>query len=260
MSGLKMHLRLAESRSDVLRCQHLIAEIYNRDYGVVFSEEECDLEAKIESWPHRYLMGLVGNELVAACGLYIHSTYVERFGKIEPEEFRTIIEQAGALPRYSWTRMRENSKVVVQHDYRGHGLARFFASAMFSRHFIQVDTKKDEPVVILGCATQRLLDNLFQAEGVRTRIIKLFPVYRMHERYRLPENPMYSVMVIPELDIPERWYNLPLPGTYEVCTGQSDANMRPASREERIKRLASDEGRVVVCHTHLQVERDLNDS
>jgi len=62
----------------------------------------------------------------------------------------------------------------------------------------------------------------------------------MHEQYRLPENPMYSVMVIPELDIPERWYNLPLPGTYEVCTGP-DANMWPASREERVKGLAGDE-------------------
>lgn len=234
MSGLKLHIRLAESRSDVLRCQHLIAEIYNRDYGVVFSEEKCDLEVKIEPWPHRYLMGLVGNELVAACGLYLHSTYVESFGKIEGEEFRAIIDQAGALSRYSWTRMRETCKLVVHYDYRRHGLARFFASAIFSRHFIQVDTQEDEPVVILGCVTQRLRDKLFQAEGVYMRIIKPFPVYRMHERYRSPENPMYSIMVIPELDIPERWYNLPLPGIYEVCTGQPYTNIRLASREERV--------------------------
>jgi hypothetical protein len=42
----------------VLLCRRLIAEVYNRDYEVVFSEDHYDLEAKIEPWPHRFLMAL----------------------------------------------------------------------------------------------------------------------------------------------------------------------------------------------------------
>ena len=36
---MRILLRRAESRGDMLRCRGLIAEVYNRDYEVVFSKD-----------------------------------------------------------------------------------------------------------------------------------------------------------------------------------------------------------------------------
>lgn len=216
MSALELHIRLAGSRGDVLRCRHLIAGIYNHDYEVVFSESRHDLEAKIEPWPHRYVMGLVGDELVCAAGLYLRDTYVERFGQVAPEELQAVVDAAGAAPRHDGSRRREYTKLVVREDMRGRGLARFFLAATHSRHFLQVDTRPDEPAMLVACAKLSIFRNLFHAVGIHLRPIKPFPIYRIHEKYASPADPMESCMIIPELDIPERWYELPLPGTYEV--------------------------------------------
>ena len=64
---MRILLRRAESRGDMLRCRRLIAEAIH-DYEVVFSKDRDDLQAKIEPWPHRFLMALHAGELVAACG------------------------------------------------------------------------------------------------------------------------------------------------------------------------------------------------
>ena len=93
---MKLLLRRAESRTDVMRCRKLIAEVYNRDYEVVFSEDHYDLAAKIEPWPHRFLMALHRDDLIAACGLYTHNTYVERFGKVGEEDLRRALQEANA--------------------------------------------------------------------------------------------------------------------------------------------------------------------
>lgn len=223
MSGLALHIRLAESRRDVLRCRHLIAGVYNRAYEVVFSESHHDLEAKIEPWPHRYVMGLVGDDLVCAAGLYLHDTYVERFGQVAPAEFQAVIDGAGAGARHDWRRKREYTKIVVREDMRNRGLARFFMAATHSRHFLQVDTSAEEPAVLVVCAKLSIFRNLWEAVGIRMRPIKPFPIYRIHEKYASPADPMESRMVIPELDVPERWYELPLPGTYEVRPAKLEA-------------------------------------
>jgi hypothetical protein len=66
------------------------------------------------------------------------------------------------------------------------------------------------------CAKMSIIDNIFHRAGLRTRTIKEFPFYKVHELYRSAEDPMESRMIIPGLDIPERWYELALPGEYDV--------------------------------------------
>lgn len=217
MSETKLLVRLAESRADVLRCQQMIAGIYNKEYKIVFSETNYDLEAKIEPWPHRYVMGLLGNELVCAAGLYLHSTYVERFGQISPEEFKAVIDEAGAAPRFDAARKREYTKIVVREDMRGRGVAKFFLGASMSRDFLQVGTLDHEPTVLVICGKVSILRNMWEPIGIRLRPIKPFPIYRVHELYSSPQDPMVSQMIIPELDIPPDFYNMKLPGTYVVA-------------------------------------------
>ena len=182
----------------------------------MFSESSYDLEAKIEPWPHRYVMGWHGDQLICAAGLYLKNTYVERFGQVSPDEFRAVIDDAGAAPRFDWTRKREYTKIVMREDMRGRGLARFFLAATLSRHFIQVEAPADQPAVLVICGKVSLFTRMWEPIGIRLRPIKPFPIYRVHEFYSSPEDPMVTRMIIPELDIPEKWYNLELPGTYAV--------------------------------------------
>jgi len=91
----RMQIQLAATHGQVIECHHLIAEIYNREYEVVFSDDSYDLNAKIEPWPHRFLMGLVNQELVACVGIYLRNTYVERFGDVSDAEIGEGIRQAG---------------------------------------------------------------------------------------------------------------------------------------------------------------------
>jgi hypothetical protein len=223
MSDRMLHIRLAESRADVLRCQQLIAGIYNQAYQVVFSESGYDLEAKIEPWPHRYVMGFFGDDLVCAAGLYLDNTYVERFGQVTPDEFKSVIDEAGAAPRFDWRRKREYTKIVVREDMRGRGLARFFLAATMSRDFLQVGTQPDEPAVLVICGKVSILGRMWESIGIRLRPIKPFPIYRVHELYSSPADPMVTRMIIPEIDIPPKWYNLELPGTYAVTEAKAEA-------------------------------------
>ena len=210
---MKITLRRAESRGDVLRCRQLIAEVYNRDYDVVFSEDRYDLEAKVEPWPHRFLMGLCGNELVAACGLYMHDTYVERFGQVSNADLRCVLEMAGVADDYDVTCRREFTKMSVRHDWRGRGIAPWLTGAAHSRHFTEVDADR---AIMVFCAKLSIIDNIFHRAALRTRTVKEFPFYKVHELYRSPSDPMESRLIIPRVDIPERWYELTLPGEYEL--------------------------------------------
>ena len=210
---MKMLLRRAESRGDVLRCRQLIAEVYNRDYEVVFSEDRYDLEGKVEPWPHRYLMGFCGRVLVAACGLYTRDTYVERFGQVTDDDLRCLLEQAGVAEGYDVTSRREFTKMSVRHEWRGHGIAGWLTGAAHSKHFTEVETDR---AIMVFCAKLSIIDNIFHRAGLRTRTIKEFPFYKIHELYRSPSDPMESRMIIPRLDIPQRWYELELPGEYEL--------------------------------------------
>ena len=214
MSAERMTVRLAASRADVLRCQYLIAETYNKEYEVVFSDDRYDLDAKVEPWPHRYLMGLVGGELVATSGLYLKETYVERFGNVTDEEVDALIRAAGARENYRATRKREITKVVVGRQFRGRGYGRFFLACAHSSAFLQVDA--DAPHVLVCCARKSIWDNMWHGAGVTTRPIKPFPYYKVHELYRSEADPMDSRLVIPDLDVPARFRDLAVPGEYEV--------------------------------------------
>lgn len=210
---MKLVLRRAASRGDILRCRQLIAEVYNRDYEVVFSEDRYDLEAKIEPWPHRYLMAFCAGELVAAVGLYMHDTYVERFGNVDDSDLRSLIDGADVAGVFDVSRRREMTKLSVRHSWRGRGISPCLIGAAHSRHFTEVDT---DMAIMVFCAKRSIVENILHRVGLHTRTIKPFPVYKIHELYRSPTDPMESRLIIPRLDIPERWYELPLPGEYEI--------------------------------------------
>lgn len=210
---MKVEVRMARTREDVARCQYAIAEVYNRQYEVVFSEDHHDLEAKIEPWPHRFLMALHGHDLVAACGLYMHDTYVERFGQVHDADLHRMLECAGVAGEYDVAQRREFTKMSVRHTWRGHGIAPWLTGAGHSKHF--TDVERDRALMVF-CAKMSIIDHIFHRCGLRTRTIKDFPFYKVHELYRSPTDPMESRLIIPRADIPARWYELALPGEYEI--------------------------------------------
>jgi GNAT superfamily N-acetyltransferase len=212
----RLSFRIAKSRAEVLACQYLVAEVYNKEYEVVFSDDSFDLDAKIEPWPHRYLMGLEGGELVATAGLYLHNTYVERFGGVSSDEIQSIIDDAGGARRFSAARKREITKVSVRRDKRGHGYGRVLLGTAHARAFLQIDTPDDTPNVLVCCARRTIWEGLWHRAGIHTRRIKEFPFYKVHELYRSPEDPMDSRIIVPEIDIPAHWYDRALPGEYEI--------------------------------------------
>lgn len=197
----------------MLRCRQLIARVYNQDYEVVFSEDHYDLEAKIEPWPHQFLMGLYNGELVAACGLYTRDTYVERFGQVDDDDLRALLAGQSGGDTYDVTQRREFTKMSVHHDWRGRGIAPWLTGAAHSKHF--TDVERDCAVMVF-CAKLSIIENIFHRAGLRTRKIKAFPYYKVHELYRSADDPMESRLIIPKLDIPERWYELALPGEYTI--------------------------------------------
>lgn len=212
---MKVEVRMARTRADVTHCQYAIAEVYNRQYEVVFSEDRHDLEAKIEPWPHRYLMVLHDGALAATVGLYLRNTYVERFGQVLREEFEQA--RAGSLTgeSYDVTRLREITKLVVQPEFRGQNLARFTLGCGHARAFCQ--TEAEAPHLITFCSKRSIVSHVYEPTGLRSRLIKPFPMYKVHELYRSAEDPMDSYLMVPEADIPRRWYELELPGEYDVA-------------------------------------------
>ena len=85
-----------------------------------------------------------------------------------------------------------------------------------SRDFLQSAAPSGKPNVLVCCAKRSIWDGLWHRAGIHTRRIKEFPFYRVHELYRSPEDPMDSRVIVPEIDIPPRWYDRRLPGEYEV--------------------------------------------
>lgn len=220
MAGpLELEVRIARKHSEIVQSQYLIAQTYNRRYGIFFSNDIADLNAKIEPYPHRYIMGFVGTQLVAAAGLYTHNTYVERFGNISDKEIDTLIHVAGASGKYAAARKREFTKLSIREGWEGRGLGRFFFAASHSRDFLQFDT--DQPQVLVCCAKMSIFKNMYKPVGIHTRRLKDFPRYSVHERYCSPDDPMESRLILPELDIPKRWFELKLPGKYNVDAGGS---------------------------------------
>jgi hypothetical protein len=215
---MKVSLAIAQNRRDIMRSQALIAEVYNREYEVVFSDDRYDLVGKVEPWPHRYVMGLVNGELACVAGLYMHSTYVERFGQVDAEDIRAVRRQAG-LPDGDQLPSREITKVVVHGDYRGLGLSQVIVSAAHTRAFLDADGAA--PNVLLS-SKRSLVRSMHNRVGITPRAIKPFPIYKIHEFYASPADPMDSYLILPELDIPAVLYEREIPGEHEIVRNGGD--------------------------------------
>jgi len=217
---LKVQLRIARTSGDVLSCQRLIAEVYNRHYGVVFSTDTYDLDAKIEPWPHRYLMAYSGEELAVVCGIYLRDTYVERFGLVTDAEIGAHLEQAGMHRSYDPCHRRELTKLVVAPPWRKLHLSPAIIAAAHSRDFMELETER--PPVHTFCCVRSIAEGIMTRHGIRARRLKPFPRYKVHERYRSESNPMDSYLVIPTVDVPPAYRDLRIPGEYtlDVLGGQ----------------------------------------
>ncbi len=210
---MRIRLEVARRPADVLRCRQLVAEVYHARYGVVFSQDTYDLDAKIEPWPHRFLMGSMGGELAAVCGLYLRNTYVERFGLVTHDEVEAQLRGAGVSGRYDAAARRELTKLVVAPRWRNSGLGALFVAIAHARAFADMGTER--PPLVTFCVVQSMR-RLMQRHGMRPRHLKPFPYYKVHELYRSERNPMDSYLVIPELDVPNRFRDLRIPGDHDL--------------------------------------------
>ena len=209
---MRIKVAIARTRSETLTCQRLIAEVYSGQYGVVFSSDRHDLDAKVEPWPHRYLMFSSEGKVLATFGLYVRDTYVERYGAVTDADVLRLLEEAGARDAYHPARKRELTKLVVANEARGLGLGLFVVAASHARAFLQSET--DEPQLLVTCSKRSLWTSLWQRVGIHTRVLKPFPRYKVHELFSSEEDPMDSRLIIPDRDIPRRWYDLEVPGEY----------------------------------------------
>ncbi len=211
---MKVQLRIARTSGDILTCQRLIAEVYNRHYGVVFSEDTYDLDAKIEPWPHRYLMAYSEEDLAAVCGIYLRNTYVERFGLVTGTDIAAHLEQAGMHHEYDPRHRRELTKLVVAPPWRKLHLSPAIIAAAHSRDFMEMDAER-APLHTF-CCVRSVADRIMTRYGIRARRLKAFPRYKVHELYRSESNPMDSYLVIPAIDVPPAYRDLRIPGEYTL--------------------------------------------
>jgi hypothetical protein len=187
---------------------------------VVFSEDIYDLDAKIEPWPHRYLMGLLEGKVVAVCGLYMRNTYVERFGLVTDGEITAVLRDAGVEGRYDPSNRREITKLVVARPHRNLRITPALMAFSLARAFAEMEAER--PPLVTFCAV-RTMRRLIERHGIRTRHIKAFPRYKIHEAYRSESNPMDSYLIIPALDLPASYRDLEIPGEYEVDSSSGGA-------------------------------------
>jgi GNAT superfamily N-acetyltransferase len=204
-----LQFKIAKSHSEVHQCQSLIAEIYYKKLGITFSEFKFDPDAKVELYPHHYLMGLVNGELIACMGLYLHSTNPERYGKVTEQDIDRLLVEAGVANRYSGKYIRELSKFVVKEEWRKKGVGKLLMGAAHSKDFIYMD--EDKPHLLVTCANRSIFKYFSDSLGIHTRTIKSVPFYKIHESYRFEHDPMESRLTIPDIDIPAQWYYAKLP-------------------------------------------------
>jgi hypothetical protein len=211
---VKLRFEVAERSSDVLRCRQLVGEVYHRRYGVVFSRDTYDLDAKIEPWPHRFLMGLDGKELAAVCGLYVRNTYVERFGLVTHDEVGARLREVGVEGDYDPAERRELTKLVLAPRLLNTGLGPLLIAIAHARSFVELEAGR--PPLVTFCVV-RSMRRLVERHGIRPRHLKPFPLYKVHELYRSERNPMDSYLVIPHLDVPPRFRELRIPGDLDLA-------------------------------------------
>jgi len=180
---------------------------------VVFSEDHYDLDAKIEPWPHRFLMGLVDGTPVSVVGMYDRNTYVERFGLVSDEEIAAALRAAGLEGRYDPHARREVTKLVVAPGFRNLRVTPLITGAAYSRAFACAGS--EETPIVTFCAVRTVI-RMVQRLGLRTRYLKPFPIYKIHEKYRSESNPMDSHFLLPDLDVPPFLRDLAIPGEYDL--------------------------------------------
>ncbi len=209
-----LQFKIAKSQDELSQCQSLISEVYYKKLGITFSEFQFNVEAKIELYPHHYLMGLVDDELIATMGLYLHSTNPERYGKVTAQDIDRLLVEAGVADRYSGKDIRELSKFVVKAEWQNKGIGKLLMGAAHSKDFIHMG--EDKPNVLVSCANRSIFNYFSDFLGIQTRIIKPVPFYKIHEFYRSEHSPMESRLTIPDTDIPAKWYHAQLPREYEL--------------------------------------------
>jgi GNAT superfamily N-acetyltransferase len=213
---LAVQFKIAKSDFETRQCQSLVAEVYYKKLGITFSETQFNPDAKIELYPHRYLMGLVNEELVACMGLYLHSTNPERYGKVTEQEIDRLLVEAGAANRYSGKYIRELSKFVVKDEWRKQGIGKLLMAASHSKDFIHLEEHQSQPHLLVSCANVSIFKYFSDALDIHTRTIKPVPFFKIHEFYRADHEPMENRLTIPDMDIPAQWYDAKLPGEYEI--------------------------------------------
>lgn len=206
--SFRLRVSLAETKEEIQECRQLIYDTYLREYDIEMTLQDSQPDGGVERMPDRLIMGQSEGRVVACAGLYIRDTYIERFGEVQPHEVDQRAVDAGIIEPEPRVHV-EYTKVVVHQDLMGRGLGRLFIGASHTREFLQIDGR---PPILLVCGKLSIL-GLWRAAGIRTRRIREFPIYRNHDRYRTPGDPMESHMIIPEIDIHPRWYDRDLPYT-----------------------------------------------
>lgn len=209
-----IEVRIAETPDQVEACKELAYEVYLRQYGVRLTDSQINPLGYRERFPDRFVMGYVGGRFAVCAGLYVGETYAQTFGRLTDAHILPVLDEAGCPEAISRVRV-EYTKLVIKPEFAGRGIGRRFLGMTHSRHFLSVD---GELPLLLLCG-RRSMFQLFHSVGIRTRTLRPFPWYRNHERYRSSADPMESRLVIPELDIEKRWFELSYPDDYPETLG-----------------------------------------
>lgn len=202
----------ADRPTDVQACRRLICDTYRDRYGVAFTWGPPDPVRRVEPWPDRFVLARVGQDVVAAAGVYEQVTYVERFGDLTREDIGRAVVAAGAVPTRP---VVEYTKLVVREGWSGFGLGATFLAVTHSRGFLAPDGGPTP--LVLACGKLSVFASLYERARIRTRTLAPFPVYPSHERYRSASDPMESRLVVPELDLDPVTRALKLPLTLDLA-------------------------------------------
>lgn len=211
---ITISIRIAETQREIMEVKRLIASMYNSRYGVMFSKRHVDLHEKIDPWPDVYVYGEVKGEIVACAALYTGITYIEKYGMVSSDDITQLLKKTKSHNDYNPVAMREYCRIVVKQGWENKGVGRFFLSASHSKDFIYFDNKID--AVLLICAKISIFKHIHDRVGINTRKIKPFPNYKVHEFYRSKNNPMESRLILPKYDVPDKYFNMKIPGTYTM--------------------------------------------
>jgi hypothetical protein len=213
-TDLALHIKIAHTTGEVRACKALIAENWKRNYDVDFSEEDFNLEKRVEKFADRFLMGTVDGELVITGGLYLYSNYVERFGLVTRAEIERELAGLELADQFQASDAREYTKLAVKSGWEKRGIGRVFHCAIFNRNFVSQESDREH--FLLLCAKLSIFENLYFPQNLRPHYIKPFPEYAIHNLYRAKGEVIQSRLLIPSRDVPKYWYDLEYDRTYAL--------------------------------------------